>query len=402
MQSYVDIGNMTSFFTRMGIAMRPNVRPALTQIFADFTTGTRLANYVAPSADARTEALRRYLAVAETFLPVLEPGWWNFPAPKDIPPDLLLPFRDFVAKHNLTSGVPQIFATTGFGMHDIMGSLTLWVMRSFNVDMVRTLLGINPGFVPVGTNQDLYTAILKRLEPDILLSTTVIASKRTPNDGGVNLLVQNSETCKTTRISARRLLFTIPPTAANTASFNLDDVETDVLNSFNYSVSYVGVVSHPSLPTNTSIVNTPAAAQGSNFAAVIPAFPYNTRFDNYANSSFYRVIVVGDQRSFADDEQARRTVTDGFDRLVESGVIHVDQKGSQRREGELKFHLFTSHGMVNAWVPREVLESGFIQRLNALQGRRSTWYTGAAWSVHISTSLWIFTDTLLGRLVLGL
>jgi hypothetical protein len=118
--------------------------------------------------------LRRYLAAAKPYLPILEPGWWTFPEPQNIPPDLFLPFRDFVAKHNLTAGVPGIFGITGFGIHDMMGSLTLWLMRSFNVSMVRVLLGVKSSFVPVSRqNQELYDNILTFLGSDVLLSSTV-------------------------------------------------------------------------------------------------------------------------------------------------------------------------------------------------------------------------------------
>jgi len=391
-QSYIDLANATNFFKRFGVATGPNNRPAQqTPLYVDFSTGTKLSNYVAPAAADRNDALRRYLALAEKYLPQMEPGWWAFPAPEDIPADLLMPFRDAVEKYNLTAAVPQLFATTGFGMHDLMSSLTLWVLRSFSVDMCRTILGIKEGFVPTsGRNQDLYDNLLTFLGSDVLLSTTVVKADR--SDKGVVLEVRNSVTCATTRIIAKRLLYTLAPTAENLAPFSLDETEHGVFGNFSYSTSFVGVVSHPSLPRNISITNTPAATQGENWAAAIPKFPYNTRFDNYANSSYYRVVAVGDPT--LTEEKARAVVTTAFEKMVASGTIKQTEPPQP-----LKIEYFQGHGLVNAHATQEVLVSGFLQKLNGLQGRRSTWYTGAAWSVHITTSLWIFTDTVLPKLV---
>ncbi|KAK0614523.1 hypothetical protein B0T14DRAFT_486819 [Immersiella caudata] len=393
-QNWIEINNASAFFGRFGIALQPNVRSVLDQHFVDFTTGARLAEYRPPSATDRSAALRSYLAAAEQFLPILEPGWWNFPAPNEIPADLLLPFRDFAAKYNLTAGIPQIFATTGFGKHNFMDSLTLFLMRSFDVNMVRTLLGLDANFVPVSRkNQDLYDAILTSLGPDALTSSTVTNGQRSSSDNqNVTLEVHNWATKTTTRVVAKKLLFTAAPTEENLQPFNLETEEESVFDNFYYSTSVVGIVSHPSLPLNASFINTPTAAQPQNWASAAPSFPYNTRFENYPNSTYYRVIAVGD-RSFSLSD-AKDVIQASFDRMVTAGTLQQTKPPQN-----LKFHLLESHGPVSASTSAEVLGSGFIQKLNALQGKRSTWFTGAAWSVHLTTSLWGFTDSLLPRLV---
>lgn len=339
--------------------------------------------------------MKRYLGLLEQYLPVMEPGWWSFPEPKNIPADLLLPFRDVIAKYNLTPAVPQIFSTNGIGIYDILSSPTMWVMRSLNVDMIRTLLGVTPGFVPSSrNNQDLFDAILRFLGSDVLLSTTVVDAERSDKHGIV-LKVRNSKTGELTRIEAKKLLYTIPPTEDNLDPFNPDTQERNTLTKFQYSRSYVGVISHPSLPLGATIVNTPIAAQPTNWLSAIPNAPFNSRFDNYANSSYYRVVAGGDE-SFTKFD-AQRVVNNSFNEMVTTGVIAQTQPPQ-----ELKFHLFVGHGMVSAYTSTKNVKEGFIQKLNGLQGRKSTWYTGSAWSVHISTSLWVFTDTLLPKLVASL
>jgi hypothetical protein len=393
-QNYIDIGNAKAFFARMGIEVTANVRLANTPVYVDFTTGEKLTNYTPPPTADRTEALKRYLAEAEKYLPVLEPGWWNFPKADEIPAELLLPFGDFAARHNLTAGLPQMFFTTGFGIGDMLDVLTLWFMRGFGVDMCRTLLGINSGFVPASrNNQDLYDAILKRMGSDVLLSTTVVSSQRA--EDGVILQVRNSISGERTRIVAKRLLFTAPPTDANLRPFDLNLSERGIIRDFEYGTSFVGVVSHPSLPLTTSLVNTPSAAQPANWPASLPVAPYSTRFDNYANSSYYRVVAVGD--ASLTEDQARKLVTDSFDNMVKAGTLQQTDPPQP-----LRFHLFKSHGPVGAHVSLDLLKAGFLQRINRLQGYRATWYNGAAWSTHLTTNLWIFTDGLLAKLVEGL
>ena len=325
----------------------------------------------------------------------MEPGWWSFPKPKDIPADLLLPLGDLVAKYNLTAAAPQIFGTNGLGIHDSRSVASMWMMRSVNVDMARTLLGITPGFVPSSRrNQDLYDAILRFLGSDVLTSTMVVDAERSDKKGIV-LKVRNSKTGELTRIEAKKLLVSISPTEDNLVPFSPDAQERNTLGKFQYTRSYVGVVSHPSLPLNSTLINTPIAAQPTNWLEAIPTAPYTARFDNYANSPYYRIIAGGGE-DFTEFD-ARKLITDSFNRMVTTGVItqtHPPQ--------ELKFHLLVGHGKVSATTSTENVQGGFIQNLNGLQGRRSTWFTGSAWSVHISTNLWIFCDTLLPKLVASL
>ncbi|KAK0625781.1 hypothetical protein B0T14DRAFT_422877 [Immersiella caudata] len=393
-QSYVDVANSsTAFFRRFGIEIGPNTRPAQQPpVYVDFATGKKLSNYILPATTDRNDALRRYLVVAESLLSVFEPGWWTFPKPDAIPQDLLLSFGDAMVKYNLTSALPQILGLTGGGIKDFMNSPLMWVMRPFGVDMARTILGLNAGFIPTsGKNQDLYDAILKLLGPDSLLSSTVVKAKRA--DEGVTVDVRNAETCQVTRIVAKKLLYAASPTRENLEPFSLDETERETLYKFQFTRPFVGVVSHPSLPLGTSLSNMPEEAQGGNWtAAANREFPYASGFNNFANSSFFRVIVGGD--TTLTEKRAREVLLSTFDRLVAAGTINQTDPPQP-----LKILYFKNHYQMNAHVPTDVIRSGFFQILNSLQGRRSTWYTGSAWATPITTSLWVFTDTVLPKLV---
>lgn len=47
----------------------------------------------------------------------------------------------------------------------------------------------------------------------------------------------------------------------------------------------------------------------------------------------------------------------------------------------------------------EAITEGFIQDLYGLQGHRSTWYTGAGWSVQYTTILWAYNEVLFTKLL---
>jgi len=265
--------------------------------------------------------------------------------------------------------------------------------------MVSTLLGLQKtNFQPASKrNQDLYDAVLKHLgSEDVLLSSTVVSSSRSAREG-ITLKVQSStKPNQKIRVVAKKLLYTPALTESNTAPFSLDRVERDVFSKYSYASSYVGVVTHPSLPIGKALVNMPAAAQPDKWLEATPTTPFSARFHNYANSSYFRVIASGDETLTSVDD-AKQVIVDSFENMVKAGTINQTEPPTP-----LNFLLFEPHGLVSAQTSREEIENGFIQRLNSLQGRRSTWYTGASWGTHLSTNVWVLTDSVLSRLVASL
>jgi hypothetical protein len=63
--------------------------------------------------------------------------------------------------------------------------------------------------------------------------------------------------------------------------------------------------------------------------------------------------------------------------------------------GELDWVAFRDHGPMHSGVSAQELKSGWMGRFYALQGRHSTWYTGAAWASPFQTELWEFNERLL-------
>ena len=59
------------------------------------------------------------------------------------------------------------------------------------------------------------------------------------------------------------------------------------------------------------------------------------------------------------------------------------------------FAAFNNHSPYELRVSASAVRGGFYKRLSGLQGRDSTWWTGAAFDKHDSADLWAFTGGLL-------
>ncbi|KAM7212971.1 hypothetical protein V8F06_011625 [Rhypophila decipiens] len=62
-----------------------------------------------------------------------------------------------------------------------------------------------------------------------------------------------------------------------------------------------------------------------------------------------------------------------------------------------EFALFASHDPFGLTVSVEAIREGFYDKLNALNGHRNTFYTGAAYQAHDASLLFEYTDGLLRK-----
>lgn len=389
-QNFIDYGNAKEIFQRLGIQTAAPGRTATTTTYVDFTTGKEL-NFTAPDITAQMAALDKYRVLAEQWEDILLPGYFDFPEPANIPSDLLLPFGEFVTKHGIEAAVPFVYKTTGLGVGDVSTQLTIYVMQAFGAPMARSLLGLQDSIVPAsGRNQDVYDAFADALGDDVLFSSTIIDSKRT--DYGVFVVVKNNKTGDITLITARALLVAIEPTAGNTEPLDLDETESAVFSKFDYTRIYAGIVASSSLPVGFSLFNLPAAAEPDNLLAY-PSRPFTARFDYLGADKFFRVMVIGDEDSTSC--KAMELAQRDYRTLIAAGQAAPG-------DGNLGWVAFEDHGAMHLRVSADDLKAGFVQDQYALQGRRATWYTGAAFSVQFQTHLWGYNDILLPKLVASL
>lgn len=380
--------------------------------YIDYQTGHPVAGYTAPDQDDMNAALERYLDVLEQYDDLVLPGFFNFPSdPASIPEDLLIPFGEFAEKYNLSAAVPQIWDATAQGLGDTMHVPTLWVVQACGAPFVRALLGTAASAVPEsGRLYDLYDSVAAFLGSDVLYSSTVVSTIRSDGDGDgtthpISLEVLNTDDNKHTCISARRLLLSIEPTPANISPFDLDDSETAILTRFNYSTVYAGVLRHPSLQTLNAYTNRSPAPGSLNYT-VFPVAPQVGRIEYVGDTEdIFALTAVGTAEDTADG--MKRRINEAIEAMIEAGTLPpppaaataAERGGNNQRTVGVDFELFADHGHMHSRVSAEELRAGFLTDLYSLQGRRNTFWTGAAFSAGFSTVLWEFNKVLLPKVV---
>ncbi|GAB7363668.1 hypothetical protein MBLNU230_g4238t1 [Neophaeotheca triangularis] len=391
-QTYLEYGNSRAFFDRFDVPLKSYPRSTLSPINVDISSGSNLS-YVPPNNTF--PALAKWLNLTEKYSPYLLPGYWDFPKGSEIPDELLEPFGTIAQRYGIEDAAPLMASISNLGVGGISKVLTLHVMLAFGAPITRELLASSL-FVPAtGSNSLLYSRALQLLNSDVLLNTHVIAGERT--DAGVKLLVHSPARGSKKLIKARKLLFTPPPSLANLSPLCPDAAETAALTTWTPTWSFVGVARIPSLPANISVNYFSPQAAPADYLA-IRDWPWTLRLDSRgpAGAGLFRVLFSTD---FAvTHDEAKGMVVEGVGALFKEGGSFAGS-GS---DDDVEFVAFADHNSVLWRQSPEILRQGFVRDLYALQGRRSTWFTGNLWSGDYSGNVWAFTEDLLPRLIRSL
>jgi hypothetical protein len=300
----------------------------------------------------------------------------NLPDP--VPEDLAMPFGQFVAKYNIQAALPFLWASIS-AVGDILTAPTLFVIQNLNAATLNAYSQPGGLFIPSShSNSQLYQTIQQYLAPDLLLSSTVSASQR--SDSGVTLVVNTPSGKKL--VKAKKLLVTAAPTVDNLKTLDLDAAETDVFSKWQWSSDLVGVLSHTGLPDGLDISN--VVPDGSPTSLHLPKPPYVAEIRFTGVPGLYSTTVVGAPGLSV--HRAKIMVRDALNAVGDAGTFptkHID------------FEAFSDHSPLQLRVSEEELRAGFYKKLYALQGRRSTFYTGAAWTADYTSIIWLFTETTL-------
>ncbi|KAF9870604.1 hypothetical protein CkaCkLH20_11910 [Colletotrichum karsti] len=364
-QAYIQNDQTTQFFERFGVALNASALSPFPSQIVDFKTGFAIPNATAVDPNQLVGPLANYLFAALNF-DFLAEGAYDIP--ESVPEDLLLPFGQFVAKYNLTE-VVQVVWIFAHGVGNLLETPTLYVLQNFGQPH---LLGLSAGYLYApGGNQQVYDKAGEFLGNDVLYSSTVVASER--SDDGVKAVVRTATGRKL--IKAKKLLVTIPPTTQNLKPFDLDESETSVFSQWQNIPYYVGVVSNSGLPSLTNFLNVDVTAP-----AFLPQKPFVWRLETVGVPGYQTVKVIGE----ADSAKAQGLVTDAVSR------ISASVNGSASTVAE--FSAWEEHVNLQLHVSPDAIKAGFYKNLYALQGKRSTYYTGNAWCSDYSPLLWAFTE----------
>ena len=369
--SFANISVVTNYFKNFDVPLGPVGDLFKTKItyYADFTTGKPLPSSPFPSGNATGAALFAYEDELAKY-PFLPYGY-NLPTP--IPEDLLLSWGNFLKKYQL-----EALAYTAFsfleGIGNILAQPTLYVMKYFAQSTVQNVL--TNGFLTTvhHNNHELYEKALLKLGSSALISSNVTQVLR--SHGGVAVTV--STPLGTKLIKASKLLIAIQPKLESLSFLDLNTEERHLFGQFNNSYYWDALIRNPGVPSGVCINNANPAAD-----LALPEMPGMYLI---CASPIPDVFTVYYTSPYALSEQYVK-----HDILATTAKL-VKAFGFPAVNGTPEFVGFNDHRPFELTVSTDAIVGGFYDRLNGLQGKRNTWYTGATWQAHDSSLIWNWTE----------
>ncbi|KAL2799032.1 FAD/NAD(P)-binding domain-containing protein [Aspergillus keveii] len=340
---YFNLEITRNFFDLVGVPYENFTAPAATYDFINFETGERVNP--GHSLDPYTAA-SQYLAALRQFDYLWTGAYY---LPDEVPEVLLRPFREFVEANSLR-GVLQFVQTWTKAVGNLLETPLLYVIQGFSLSPIDGFLRVG-GIVPKNGTRELFRMAARYIgERNTLYSSRLTAANR--NSTGVELLVEGVRGLQTV-VRAKQLLITFPPILANLDGFDLDGDERSVFSKLRHNSFYGGIVANTSIPDGVNLVNLNPSNQPGN----LPLPPFLYALDYTGISGYHTTRITGDAHFTEAD--ARRLLLGDLKRMEEVGTF----PGA----------------------------NGFYKKLYALQGHRSTYYTGYTFCTDYSPQLWNYT-----------
>ncbi|CAG7963497.1 unnamed protein product [Penicillium salamii] len=367
-QAYMNNTATLDFFAHFGVPLVNYGLLNITFEAADFNTGQPVQ--FAPSRDfsAWAAQLAKYPWLNST---------WNVPLPVD--PDLLLPFGDFLAKYNMTSSAFTLYFSAN-GLSNPLQQPTVNVMKMVNQAFLYQMSG---GAVVTArhSNKEIYRKAAVELGSSALTKSKITAVSR-PQSGPVSLAVKTGTGSKL--IQASKLLITIPPTLHNLESFDLNMEELELFTQWKVFGYFTLLLNNTGLPSGVQYIN----VDNSPTAYHIPEHPSASQI---TSTRIPGAVYVYFRSPY---DMKRKEVEKAAIKAIQN--IQRARNLTQTTPTVLKYK---SHTPFKLSVSADCIASGFYSNLYALQGKRNTWYSGAAFIDHNSGLIWEFTQSLLPQLV---
>lgn len=385
-QAYLDRQTTVDFFERFGVSLvTPDLLDYIELLLntkaVDFTTGLPVdIDYGPVDLIGTPIAFLKYIDFANRYQPWFENGYFQT---GEVPEDLLLPFGEFLEKHDLEGALGVL--RNLIWLSDAYNTPTWHVMAVVGKPQIDAFgLGLaGPTFKWPETysSETLYDNVLTLLSENVLLESTVESSLRT--DTGVNLTV--STPSGSVAVRAKKLLIAATPSPDNTAPWDLDETETDLFSKFSWETLYVAVVKDVGLPSGvTNIQNSPDNSAG----LFLPNGSFCDAFDRAQDRDLFSTRVIGPSTLSEADAQA--LITQSLNQMSTAGTYDIASPSVVA---------FRSHGLTVPKVTPEELQDGFYNKLYALQGQRNTFWTGLTWAPDYTPIIWDYTETILSQMV---
>ena len=368
-QIFSNISIVTNYFEHFNIPLAPLTSSGGgVSVPVNFETGD-----VVPASKLiggnLTAALLEYLAQENKYPEIFEN--WDLPYP--VPEELLMPFGDFIKKYDLSALAYDSFSYDQ-GAANILAQPTLYMMKY--QDRIQTQDQIAGGFIrnALGDNQELYDKALAELGSNAFISSHVEHVKRL--EDCVEVYVSTPDGQKV--IKASKLLISIPPTLSNLGFLDLTSHESGLFGQWNNSYYWDVVMKNTGIPDNTSLANF-----NPNAPLNLPAMPGIYGFEATPITNLHATYYSSPGPMSNAEVKADILATLA---RVRSGL------GYPPLSKPPEFVGFHDHAPFVLTVSNDAIKNGFYKQLLALQGKKNTWWTGAAWMNQASSTLWKYDE----------
>jgi hypothetical protein len=374
---FPDTPLVRAYFARFNVPLVTAGFQGASSTFVDFRTGLPVAAFN-PSPAEVGAALFAYLQLVTGPFAFLSQNGYQLPSSGPLLDQLLLPFGPFVVQNGLTALLPTFFLfEQGFGAL-VDSTPALYVLKNMSPEVVGGVIGGSLLAVPTGVGA-LYDAATVALEGDVLFGTELLRVIRPPR--GPNLVL--ARTAAGLRlIECDKLLVTAPPLVGNLRGFDLDHHEASLFGRFRPNLYATGVVRIDGLPPGVSLVN--AAPETFENIAPLPGI-----YSLSPSPAPGLTNVKYGATELLPEDQIRAAIQADIERVQVPGI------GPLQFEG---FAVFKNHAPFALMVSPDDIRGGFYAALQALQGRRRTFYASATFQTHSSAAIWAFVEGLLPSL----
>jgi hypothetical protein len=342
----------------------------------DFRSGTPVDAYN-PSPAELGAALFAYLQLVTGPFGFLAQNGYRLPDSGPLLDQLVMPFGQFATQNGLQALLPLFFLyEQGFG--SLLDAPTLYVLKNLGPEVVGGILGGSFLFAPTGVSA-LYEAATAALADDALFGSKVLLVQR-PTRGEVTLVVSTASGPRLIR--SEKLLITAPPTLASLWNFDLDPEELRLFGQFRPNFYWTGVLRTTGLAPGVSLVNK-AAGTPANLPPLPGIYSISpTPVPGLTNVKYGSSTLLSDRA-------VRAAIRADIERARVPGVGPISVEG---------FATFKSHSPYALMASAGDIRRGFYAALEGLQGRRRTFYAGAAFQTHSSAAIWAYIEALLPEL----
>jgi hypothetical protein len=380
---YHDSPIVRNYFGNLGVAVQKGGPGGGEQVFYDFSTGQSVPGYEPFSQEAVAAATEKFLGIVQEQFPYIGPG---YDVPDPVPEELLTPYSEFIEANGLEAIVGLANSLAGCN-GNLLDRPTLYGLKAFSPQLVQAVAS---GFVNAasGDNNDLYKAATRRLESvqSVLLESRIKKVKR--SDDGVEVRVKTPDGA--ILVKAKKLVLAIPPTLESLKSIGLDLTreEKKLLSKFDGFLYGSTVFTHAGIDPTKTYTNV-----GADTPLNLPKWPgtFNyvpLRSGNITTDKVSTYFCSLDPE-WSDDE-IKGLVEHELDTLASEGKIGEDDPDFVYLGNHSPFHLHVS---------AKDIGKGFYKKLYALEGQKSTFWTGAAFTDHDSAIIWTWTESYLLPLI---